>query len=247
MEYELSEKQTTIEDLMAKLDWLTEELHAINLINQQQTEELKKNGDSIEYLTALNHKQTAYLEKHDHMLNFINENVLEFIAALQNVSDNSFLKEFIQDHKTKQLVVVYTGEEDNYDVILAQKNYVRRKINSLVRSNPATRVIIKFTNHPNVHKLWMACSKILVNESEIQVRGTKFTMPLEKEDWLIDQLNTLNDENYDDRTKEAVRSASDLMSMKMEDLKNICRENGMKGWSKFRKVDLINFICEESK
>jgi hypothetical protein len=45
-------------------------------------------------------------------------------------------------------------------------------------------------------------------------------------------------------TTQPIVTAASLMFLKMQELKEICRQHGLKGWSHMKKVELVEFIVK---
>jgi len=221
----------------------------------------------IDNLTSINLDQTSMLEQHRRMLQAMNENVIESVSALHKVSDKSVPFERLPNQLTEQLVILHIGDED-YEAIRAQSKYVQNKIRTTCRENPGARVVTQMQLRPNSRELWIAVRSEL-ESADIQVRGTRFTMTRDREPWLINTLNKCNSEKYTelletkenigDRIQEASEmkeepreeepepeqrqiGSRDLLALTMPQLKEMCRTQNLRGWSKLKKVDLVNFI-----
>lgn len=70
---------------------------------------------------------------------------------------------------------------------------------------------------------------------------------IEEQEAALDDIE-LTDEDLDDVDEESdfvSYSREDLENMTVSDLKDICRENDVKGYSKLKKNEIIDLICEE--
>ena len=232
----------------------------------RQKLELGQKQDKIDELIAKVDRQTSMLEDQKRLLTVMNENVIESVAALHHVSDKSVPLERLPASLTEKLVIVNTEGQD-YEVIRAQSKYVQSKIRSIRRAFRQSSVVVQMDLRPNSRELWIA-ARAAIEEAGIEVRGTKFTMPNERETWLIDTLNRCNQEKYaelletkesigdringleqvDEKTEpqepEAPLDARRLLAQPVADLKDICRQAAWRGWSKLNKASLVEFIID---
>ncbi len=89
----------------------------------------------------------------------------------------------------------------------------------------------------------------LMKRNSDMIEKNKSTMEVLKENFIefMEAINRVNEESLPDNHTEAITTrVRDLMFMKMDELKNICRENNMKGWSLLNKMELAKFIAEST-
>ncbi len=219
-------------------------------------QEVKETRHSLQEARQEIRFQTSTIEKQSRLLEVMNENVIESVTALHHVSDQSVPLKRWPEPLTEQLVIVHTCE-NRYETIRAQTKYVNTKLKKLRCTYPDMRVVVHLNLRPNSRELWIAVKNEL-EEGGVDISGMKFKLERDQEEWLIHVLNKCNSEKFEEllATKEHVRerladventvTSRDLLQMTLPELKNVCRENNLKGWSKLKKVDLVNFIINSN-
>lgn len=255
-------KDTRIDELITEVKSQTREIQSQREEVKSQREELRSQTKEIQYQTREIQSQTRIINQQNKMLEAMNENVIEAVNTLHHVSDKSVPIERLSENLCEQFVIVHIGD-NNYVCIRAQTKYVREKIDRLGSDN-VIRIVVQLTLRPNSRELWIAIRPKL-EEAGITVRGCKFEMELDREDWLISVINECNREKYNEliETKENVveriTEASEdedveeqavgvdsrfLLKKTLAELKQLCRDKEWRGWSKLNKPALVNFILE---
>jgi hypothetical protein len=243
---QIREKNTQLDEMVEKLNAQAQEWRA----------KFDTQSKKIDKLTAINLNQTSLLENQQRMLQVVNENVIESVSALHHVSDKSVPYERLADELTEQLVLINT-EGAQYAAIRAQSKYVEKKLQTLRREHPDLRIAAQMPQRPNSRELWFAVRGTLENAG-IEVHGTRFQLARDREPWLVSVLDRCNREKYSEllETKENINervneateeqtrpfTAVDLLALKLTDLKALCKEKKLRGWSKLRKSALVDFI-----
>jgi hypothetical protein len=58
---------------------------------------------------------------------------------------------------------------------------------------------------------------------------------------MLDKITSVDDDEEEEPKEKRVTAVS-LMLLTVKELKEICRQNDLKGWSKLRKLELVEFI-----
>ena len=132
------------------------------------------------------------------------------------------------------------------------------------QQNQNTRLVVVYDSHPNPREEFL-CFRTRA-KGKIIVIGNKFVLHGITEQEMIDLLTQvheekmkeyfstiegLENENEDrediDRVvedKKVVYDFAALMKLSLKELKDVARQQEIKGWSKLRKVDLVNWLLD---
>ena len=201
-------------------------------------------------------------------LDVANENTYTTFQVLSRVVDQRVPFERVQPPEEPQIVIYYTDpeEEKPYRVCRGQKRRVDGIIRSVKEEFPNAREVVRMKKQPNPVESWNACKRELTRNMEWE--GSRFNLiDIEEKEFLerideivenvkreparevseiVDQpLKLKNDvqeiekieEKEEDRRKE-------LFMMKLDQLKTICKERKIKGYSKLRKDQIVELILD---
>jgi hypothetical protein len=160
-----------------------------------------------------------------------------------------------------------------YCVVRGQQTYTDALLSKKRREYPNVRVVLEYSDHPNAIELWNAIKATLgkrllffantntfsinsiteekfveiVNECDVEKRREHDDM-LEKIVVSADEDREQEPDRDEDREEEqeerSVTPAS-LLLLTVRELKQICRNNHLKGWSQLRKLELVECIVSQ--
>ena len=188
-----------------------------------------------------------------------NENIIETLDNLGAIS-NQRVPVNRQPSSEREELLLFHAEGNTYKVVRAQKRSVATALRDQKKKYPFLRVLFRFESRPNAKELWNAIKKRLREES-IEVEGNEFEHAGD-EDYLLQLFKECNHEKFDlfleNRTKvkttmarevdleenaeDEAAQAREFWGMKMDALKEVCRARNLRGWSKFKKAELVGFI-----
>jgi hypothetical protein len=137
----------------------------------------------------------------------------------------------------------------NYTSIRVQERGLKQAVKRVLTKNPNARDILTLKHQPSAininHRLKDKFKDF------ITISGTNITLTQPEqfsESKLLDILFVLNEDRYSDPKIEEAReqlSLEQLEKLTMIKLRDLCRANSIKGYSKFNKRDLITFLMDE--
>ena len=216
--------------------------------NQKQTSLLQDQRDEIQVLLAQS-------EHHTRQLDIANENTITVLDKLGAATDRVVPRDRIPVDKQECMYVIYVPNEVlPYHVIRAQRRICDLTLQKKQEQNKDTRLVVVYDSHPNPREEFL-CFKVRA-KGKINVIGNKFRLRGITEDEMINLLTQVHEEkmreylNVVDRLEEDENVITydfvTLMKRTMGELKEMARdmtrEQNVKGWSKLKKTDLVNWI-----
>ena len=144
--------------------------------------------------------------------------------------------------KNEQFMLVVLEPEEEYKAVRGQKSQIDR-----MKGKYNTKRFIEFEEHPNAVNL---LNRIRERQDEIGVTVKNTTIYLndlsEKE--FLEVVSRINDEKKEVVIEPVVTNPPSeyteegLSKMTVKQLRNICREKKISGYSRYRKKELIEFI-----
>jgi 3-dehydroquinate dehydratase len=229
-EWELNKKKDTINSLEAKVDTLLSEL--------------KEARNDI--------------GKVSNQLDTANENIVDTLDNLGAISHERVPLHRAAEPIKEQLVLLHL-QGNQYKVIRAQRRVVWRTVANYRSKYPSLRKVLVIDNHPNPKELWNAIRDQLKRDG-YDVKSNDTLLKIRSETQLVNIFHAKNAERFDvfnevktniDREEEEAPQNDDigervkelLRTKTLNDLKEMCRTKGIKGWSKLKKIELAHFIA----
>lgn len=243
---ELGIKQNTIEDLVVEV--------------RNQTSVIDKQTSEIEMLRV---EMGLMSDK----LDVANENTVEVLGKLGAVSERQVPLDRIPASKRECLWVLHTPNTSMpYQVLRAQKSMCESILAKKQKEQSGVRVICAFDTHPNPREEFICFRRravgmifcksnkfsLLRNATEQQVIDLLEQVHQEKMKEYEDSLRVSSEDERDDeeeREQEVYTyNSSNLLQRQLTELKEMARglskTKGIKGWSKLKKTELVNWILE---
>ena len=274
MELGMKEKDDNITELKKIIERMEQQQQMMREENKQALREIQEDNKQTHNKLDMASKELNVANENivimNDKLDVANENTYTTFQVLSRVVDQRVPFERVQPPEEPQIVIYYTDpeEEKPYRVCRGQKRRVDGIIRSVKEEFPNAREVVRMKKQPNPVESWNACKRELTRNMEWE--GSRFNLiDIEEKEFLerideivenvkreparevseiVDQpLKLKNDvqeieeieeiEEKEDRRKE-------LFMMKLDQLKTICKERKIKGYSKLRKDQIVELILD---
>lgn len=227
-----------------KLDKISSQLDTTNNELKMSRTQLEEANERIETLLI-------EVGSVNDRLDVSNENTIEVLNRLGGISERQVPVDRVNESIRENLWVVYRGAVPMpYMVVRAQTKQCQAVFEKCLREHEGARVVYRLNDHPNPREEFN-CFKTRSRQL-ITCIGNKFRLnPPHTEDEVVALLEEIHTERMNDFETERERvenhqmTASVLLKKKMSELQGIARSIG-RGWTKLRKVELVNWILEHA-
>lgn len=262
-EHIIKEYRNTIRQKDDKIDNLEK---IIQEIREEQKQTLKEISDKSDKILDEN-------KKVNHKLDVANENIIVSISTLKQVSQQRVPMEKVPKQEIPELLIFYTDEKEEkpYRIHRTQNKRSKFITKELREEFPNLRKILHFGKQPNPIESWNRCKKDLRNymiwngsqfslngitEKEFIERVNQIVQDTKMEPYeevkeqfqqdLEEKINEVNNDNVEKIENLEVRETRrrELFLMKVVELKNFCKEQKLKGYSKMKKEELVELILD---
>ena len=254
-----------------KIDNLEKIIREMREENRQALREIKEdNKQTHNKLDVANENLNVVTEKLDvanenlnvvtEKLDVANENIVTTIEILDNVAQQRVPFERIQPPEEPQIIIFYTDqkEEKPYKICRGQKRRINGIIRSVKEEFPNAREVVRMKRQPNPVESWNACKRELTRNMEWE--GSKFSLVDITEEEFLERINEIVEdvkrepvreikeqiiyEEIKEEIPNQVERRRELLNLKLDSLRALCKEKGIKGYSKLRKDQVVDLIID---